>query len=70
MTEEFSSEMESNIVYVREAEPEQLPDEVRNVPGKIFSIHDESGKILALARDRSMAFAVARNNDMTPVSVH
>ncbi|MEM7189882.1 MAG: DUF1150 family protein [Pseudomonadota bacterium] len=67
---ETTMKIDSNIVYVREAEPEDLPDEIRGAPGKVFAIHDQSGNVLALAKDRSVAFAVARTNDLTPVSVH
>lgn len=61
---------QSAIVYVREADPEQLPDKLKGVPGKVFSVHDHDGRCLALAQDRSIAFALARRNDLTPVSVH
>ena len=58
------------IVYVREADPELLPDHLRSAPGKYFSVHDGDGTCLALTPDRKVAFALARRNDMLPVSVH
>lgn len=58
------------IVYVREADRDALPDHLKSSPGKIFAVHDPSGTVLALAADRSLAFAMARQNDLTPVSVH
>lgn len=58
------------IVYVREADRDLLPDEMKSVPGKLFSVHDPSGKVLALTQDRRVAFAMARRNDFQPVSVH
>ena len=58
------------IVYVREANREILPDHLKEAPGKLFAVHDPSGNVLALAADRSVAFAMARRNDLTPVSVH
>lgn len=58
------------IVYVREADPEHLPDHLQGVPGPVFSVHDEEGNQLALAQDRAVAFVLARQNDLTPVSVH
>jgi len=61
---------DSQIVYVREADREQLPDHIKDAPGKIFAVHDIAGNVLALTQDRNMAFAVARRNDMIPVSVH
>lgn len=61
----------SQIVYIREADRDALPDQVKDHQGKIFSVHDaESGEQLALTADRQVAFALARRNDMTPLSVH
>ncbi|MEM9061312.1 MAG: DUF1150 family protein [Pseudomonadota bacterium] len=58
------------IVYVREADPEDLPDHLKNAPGKFFAVHDPEGKRLALTEDRNVAFALARQNDLDPVSAH
>ncbi|MGF1503058.1 MAG: DUF1150 family protein [Paracoccaceae bacterium] len=58
------------IVYVREAAPETLPPHLRDGPGKIYAVHDAAGKPLAIAPDRSQAFALARRHDFTPLSVH
>lgn len=58
-------------VYIREADRQSLPAEIRSHDGKIYAVHDaESGAQLALAMDRQVAFALARRNDMTPLSVH
>ena len=58
------------IVYVREADREGLPEHLRAAPGKIFAVHDPEGNVLALADNRAVAFALARRNDLEPVSVH
>ncbi|MEM6944665.1 MAG: DUF1150 family protein [Pseudomonadota bacterium] len=58
------------IVYVREAMRDNLPDELKTAPGPFYSLHDEAGRVLALAPNRSVAFALARQNDMEPRSVH
>jgi len=58
------------IVYVREVAAEDLPDELKGTPARIFALHDADGKRLALAPDRRIAFAIARRNDLTPLSVH
>ena len=60
-------------VYVRSVQKADLPDELRTeVDGydQIYAIHSEDGEQLALVKDRDLAFAVARTNDFTPVSVH
>jgi hypothetical protein len=58
------------IVYVREADPEKLPEQLKNAAGKLYAVHDASGNPLALAETRASAFAVARHNDLEPLSVH
>lgn len=63
------------IVYVRKVKVADLPDAVRHeLNGKglaeIYAIGSENGEQLALVRDRKLAFVVARQNDMKPVSVH
>ena len=58
------------IVYVREADRAGLPEHLRKLPGKIFAVHDPEGNCLALSPDRRMAFALAKRNDLVPVSVH
>ncbi|MEK6205226.1 MAG: DUF1150 domain-containing protein [Amylibacter sp.] len=60
-------------VYVRSVVSTDLPDELRGETNgfkTIYAIHSEDGERLALVKDRELAFAVARTNDLTPVSVH
>ncbi len=61
------------IVYIREVAVADLPEEVREQAGgqeTVYAIGSEDGQQLALVRDRKLAFVVARQNDMEPVSVH
>lgn len=61
------------IVYVRPVAVADLPEEVRQQAmglDTIYAVHDASGERLALVKDRKLAFIVARQNDMAPVSVH
>lgn len=61
------------IVYVREVMVEDLPDAVREqMPGLevVYSVHGVDGRQLALVADRRLAFHLAREHDLTPVSVH
>ena len=58
------------IVYVRQATPDELPDELRGTTAKLYGVHDAEGNRLALTPDRRVAFALARRNDMVPLSVH
>ncbi len=61
------------IVYIRHVAVADLPDEIREQAKGIetlYAIGSETGEQLALVKDRKLAFVVARQNDMTPVSVH
>lgn len=70
---DFGEETEDRIVYVRSVEVVDLPEEVREQAGgldRIFAVHNSEGERLALVRDRNLAFALARQNDLAPVNVH
>ncbi|WP_425051668.1 DUF1150 family protein [Psychromarinibacter sp. S121] len=72
-TYDFAAEMPQDIVYVRSVDVADLPEDVQaEVEGleTIFAVHNTEGERLALVRDRKMAFALARQNDLAPVSVH
>ena len=60
------------IVYVREVKTADLPDEIRTQTAldHLYAIHAANGDVLALVPERAQAFVVARQNDLSPVSVH
>lgn len=63
----------TRIVYVRPVKVAELPAEVQAHAGglkTIYALHDADGDRLALVRDRALAFALARQNDLAPVNVH
>lgn len=62
-----------NTVYIRRVEMTDLPDEVRQQAqglDSLYAVHGIDGERLALVRDRQMAFMLARQNELSPVSVH
>ena len=64
---------ESRIAYIREVPIETLPEEIRarlDGASHVFGIHTEAGECIALAPDRKLAFLLARQNDLAPVSAH
>jgi hypothetical protein len=68
-----AAQPESATVYVRPVAVADLPDALQDqVEGltTIYSVHKASGERLALVADRALAFALAREHDMAPVSVH
>ncbi|MEM9010472.1 MAG: DUF1150 family protein [Pseudomonadota bacterium] len=62
---------QAKIVYVRQISRNDLPEDLQaEAPETLYAIHGPNGERLALAADRSLAFAVARQHDYAPVSVH
>ncbi|MCB1335374.1 MAG: DUF1150 domain-containing protein [Roseivivax sp.] len=69
----FFPEGEDRIVYVRAVDTDELPQDVRAQMGglsQVYAVHRADGERLALVRDRKLAFALARQNDLAPVTVH
>ncbi|MCM2563297.1 DUF1150 domain-containing protein [Lutimaribacter sp. EGI FJ00015] len=70
---DFGAIGDQRIVYVRSVEVADLPKEVQDQVGDtktLYAVHDENGQQLALVADRNMAFVLARQNDLSPVTVH
>lgn len=70
---DFGAHQGERIVYVRRVAVADLPSDVRAQAGDlavIWAVHDADGERLALVRDRKLAFALARQNDMQPFSAH
>lgn len=70
---DVTEDQDRKIVYVRPVKVTDLPEELRGQVGPlrtVYALHDETGDRLALVRDRRLAFVVARQNDLAPVSVH
>lgn len=69
------------IVYVRKVDLEDLPAEVRAqvssqgeagemLAQNLYAVHNTEGERLALVQGRALAFVLARQHDMAPVTVH
>ncbi len=75
MDAEFSitKEMQDAIVYVRPVMVSDLPEDVREQAQgleMIYAVHNDKGERLALVQNKTMAFVLARQNNLTPVGVH
>ena len=76
MTEHSDIEdFEGGLVYVRKVLVADLPDEVQEEArdgglDELYALHRADGEQVALVGDRGLAFNLARQNDMEPVSVH
>jgi len=67
------SQIAQNIVYVKPILAADLPAEMQDQVGdleEIFAVHNSAGEQLALVADRKLAFHLAREHKMTPVTVH
>ncbi len=61
------------LAYVRPVDVSDLPEDVRaHAQGRdtVYALHSSDGERLALVKDRSLAFILARQNDLAPVNVH
>lgn len=70
---DFSGSDESKIVYVRPVAMADLPDDVQAQASGIetlYAVHRADGERLALVADRNLAFVLARQHDLAPVTVH
>ncbi|MCK0167566.1 DUF1150 domain-containing protein [Jannaschia sp. S6380] len=64
-----------SLVYIRKVDVEDLPDAVQEEAregglDELYALHRADGEQVALVGDRSLAFNLARQNDLHPVSVH
>lgn len=67
------AETAARVVYVKSVDVADMPEDVRAAAGdreQLFAVHDSEGQQLALVAEREMAFVLARQNDMRPVTVH
>ena len=62
-----------NIVYVKPVQVADLPADMQGEVGdleQLFAVHNAAGERLALVANRKLAFHLARENDMQPMTVH
>lgn len=65
--------LDQDIVYVKPVQVSDLPAEVQSEVGdleELFAVHNAEGEQLALVANRKLAFHLARENQMQPVTVH
>ena len=70
---DFDGMQEGRIVYVRPVKVAELPEDMQEDVGgldEVYAVHNAEGERLALVRDRTLAFVLARQNNMEPVTVH
>ena len=67
-----SIELKERTVYVSAVNVADLPEAVAKgiSQGRVYSLNSSTGERLALGKDRSLAFVLARQNEFHPVPVH
>ena len=67
-----SSDLKDRTVYVSAVNVAELPEAVaREISqARVYSLNSSTGESLALVKDRSLAFVLARQNEFHPVPVH
>ena len=67
-----SSDLKDRTVYVSAVNVADLPEAVaREIShARVYSLNSSTGERLALVKDRSLAFVLARQNEFHPVPVH
>ncbi len=73
----FNHDQISNIVYVKRVAIDDLPEDIRaevraqaDGADALYAVHREDGEQLALVMNRELAYMLARENDLSPVSIH
>jgi len=67
------ADFDRNLVYVKEVSAATLPEDVRAEAGDVetvFAVHNAQGDLIALVANRKLAFHIARENEMVPVTLH
>jgi hypothetical protein len=67
-----SSDLKDRMVYVSAVNVADLPEAVAKGISqfRVYSLNSSTGERLALVKDRSLAFVLARQNEFHPVPVH
>ena len=67
-----TSDLNDRTVYVSAVNVADLPEAVAKgiSQGRVYSLNSSTGERLALVKDRSLAFVLARQNEFHPVPVH
>ena len=68
----FNTVVNDRTVYVSAVNVADLPEAVAKgiSQGRVYSLNSSTGERLALVKDRSLAFVLARQNEFYPVPVH
>lgn len=69
----LAREFDRHVVYIKEVSAGDLPQAVRDDIDDfetMYAVHDADGVRLALVANRQLAFHLAQENELVPVTVH
>jgi hypothetical protein len=70
---DFSHFDTDDLVYIKTVEVSELPLNLQRQVGSdktLYAVHKADGERVAVVENRALAYSLARDNDLTPMTLH
>ena len=70
---DFSHFDTDDLVYIKTVEVTELPLDLQRQVGSdktLYALHKADGERVAVVENRALAYSLARDNDLTPMTLH
>ena len=70
---DFSHFDTDDLVYIKMVEVTELPLDLQRQVGSdktLYAVHKADGERVAVVENRALAYSLARDNDLTPMTLH
>ena len=70
---DFSHFDTDDLVYIKTVEVTELPLDLQRQVGAdktLYAVHKADGERVAVVENRALAYSLARDNDLTPMTLH
>ena len=70
---DFSHYDTDDLVYIKTVEVTELPLELQRQVGSdktLYAVHKSDGERVAVVENRALAYSLARDNDLKPMTLH
>ena len=70
---DFSHFDTDDLVYIKTVEVTELPLDLQRQVGSdktLYAVHKADGERIAVVENRALAYSLARDNDLTPMTLH
>ena len=70
---DFSHFDTDDLVYIKTVEMTELPLDLQRQVGSdktLYAVHKADGERVAVVENRALAYSLARDNDLTPMTLH